>query len=210
MSDSKPSQHEEKKTTSLRERKKHQAKADIEEAALRLFHEKGYEQTSIQNIADAVMMSSRTFFRYFASKEDVLLGFIRKAQRDGIRSLNQIETTALPHVALREVFESLAIEYQKQRFNLQIRYQVAMQTPSISSMFLYSLLESEPAICDALYSRLENANVNEIRFLVAIYMASFRVSVEKWLENEKNSDLVSLLNDHLDYFLTMPIGNNRL
>ncbi|UOQ92223.1 TetR family transcriptional regulator [Halobacillus shinanisalinarum] len=210
MNDSKPSQHEEKKSISLRERKKQQAKADIEEAALRLFHEKGFEQTSIQNIADVVMMSPRTFFRYFASKEDVLLGFIRRAQRDGIRSLDQIEPTASPHIALREVFECLASEYQQQRSNLQIRYQVAMQTPSISSIFLYSLLESEPAICDALYSRLEKANVNEIRFLVAIYMASFRVSVEKWLENEKNSDLVSLLKDHLDYFLTMPIDNNRL
>ncbi len=48
---------------SLRERKKRLAQATIEETALRLFQQRGYEQTSIQDIADAVMMSPRTFFR---------------------------------------------------------------------------------------------------------------------------------------------------
>jgi len=69
---------------SLRERKKRLAQATIEETALRLFQQQGYEQTSIQDIANAVMMSSRTFFRYFASKEDVLLEPMhpRDAQRD--------------------------------------------------------------------------------------------------------------------------------
>ncbi|KKI92965.1 TetR family transcriptional regulator [Bacillus sp. SA1-12] len=195
----------------MRERKKRQAQAAIEEAALRLFQQKGYEQTSIKDIADEVMMSARTFFRYFASKEEVLLGFIRTAQSEGIRSLQQVAPKASPHAALRVVFGYLASQYQQQRTNLQIRYQVSMQTPSISSLFLNTLLESEPVICDALCSHLESAtNRNEMRFLVAIYMAAFRVSVEKWLENEENSDLISLLNDHLDCFLTMPLENKRI
>src|SRR5205085_8923902 len=64
------SQHDASQPMSLRERKKRLAQATIEEAALRLFQQKGYEQTSIQDIADAVMMSTRTFFRYFARSEE--------------------------------------------------------------------------------------------------------------------------------------------
>ena len=80
----------------LRERKKRLAQAAIEEAALRLFQQKGYEQTSIQDIADAVTMSSRTFFRYYASKEEVLSGPIRSTQLDGVRYLLEAEPPASP------------------------------------------------------------------------------------------------------------------
>lgn len=196
---------------SLRERKKRLAQEAIEEAALRLFQQKGYEQTSIQDIADAVIMSPRTFFRYFASKEEVLSGLIRTTQSKGIHSLQNVASTASLHVALRVVFGYLAREYQQQRSSLFIRHQIAMQTPSIASLFLYTLLETEPAICNALCSHLESAtDRNEVRFLVAIYMAALRVSMEEWLESEDNTDLITLLHTHLDCFSLMPLENKLM
>src|ERR1700681_1345781 len=87
MNDTRASQHDDLQPMSLRERKKRLAQATIEETALRLFQQQGYEHTSIQDIADAVMMSSRTFFRYFASKEEVLLGPMHTIQSDGLRFL---------------------------------------------------------------------------------------------------------------------------
>ena len=71
---------------SLRERQKWVAQSSIEEAALRLFLQQGYEHTSIQDIADAVKMSPRTFFRYFASKDEVLLGPMRAAQQEALHA----------------------------------------------------------------------------------------------------------------------------
>jgi AcrR family transcriptional regulator len=184
---------------SLRERKKRLAQATIEEAALRLFQQRGYEQTSIQDIADAVMMSSRTFFRYFASKEEVLFEPMRAVQSEGLRSLQQVVPTASPHAVLRATFVRLAHLYQQQRANFLLRYQVAMKTPSVASAYLYALMETEPTMCDALCSQLEAAtNRNEIRFLVAIYMAALRVALEEWLEQDAQGDLVSLLGEHLD------------
>ena len=57
----------------LRERKKAKTKAAIQEHALRLFHEQGYENTTIEQIAEAAEVSPSTFFRYFATKEDVVI-----------------------------------------------------------------------------------------------------------------------------------------
>lgn len=57
----------------LRERKKLKTRAAIQKEALRLFEEKGYEATTIEDIAEAVEISPSTFFNYFPSKEDVVL-----------------------------------------------------------------------------------------------------------------------------------------
>ena len=204
MKDTRSSQYDDSLPMSLRERKKRLAQATIEETALRLFQQRGYEQTSIQDIADAVMMSSRTFFRYFASKEDVLLEPMHAIQSEGLRFLQHAAPTESPHAALRATFEYLASRYQQQRTSFLTRYQVVMQIPSIASIYLYALMETEPAICEALCSHLEAAtNRNKIRFLVAIYMTALRVAIAAWLEHEAQGDLVSVLREYLDSFSSL-------
>jgi AcrR family transcriptional regulator len=57
----------------LRERKKARTKSAIQEQAMRLFHEQGYQATTIEQIAAAAEVSPSTFFRYFPTKEEVVL-----------------------------------------------------------------------------------------------------------------------------------------
>src|SRR4051812_29608489 len=88
-----------------REGKKAATRESPIEAAFALFIGKGFEATTVEEIADAVDVSSRTFFRYFASKEDVVLTFQEEQQamfleRLRARPATEPVVTALKHAAV--------------------------------------------------------------------------------------------------------------
>ena len=67
-------------TESLQVRRRRYVASEISRAAIRLFAERGFDQVTVDEIAEAVGISSRTFARYFASKDDVVLQYQRRLQ----------------------------------------------------------------------------------------------------------------------------------
>lgn len=93
----------------LRERKKAKTRAAIVAHAMRLFGEQGYAETTVDQIADAAEVSPSTFFRYFPTKEDVVLqddfqALMLAAIRAQAPELSPIEAV---RAALRTVFEDM-------------------------------------------------------------------------------------------------------
>jgi AcrR family transcriptional regulator len=110
-------------TAGRRERKKQRTREALVDSAFRLFAEKGFEATTVEEIADAVDVSSRTFFRYFASKEDVLLTFQDEqfcAVREAFaaRPADEPVITAIRHAAVSVIrgFEEGAFGFDPERF----------------------------------------------------------------------------------------------
>lgn len=87
-----------------RERKKQQTRGALIRAAMELFAAKGYDHTAVREITDAVDVSERTFFRYFASKEDLALSFVRDATDALVRALAARPAQEEPLTALRHAF----------------------------------------------------------------------------------------------------------
>ncbi|KAA5834525.1 TetR family transcriptional regulator [Saccharopolyspora hirsuta] len=97
----------------LRARKKQRTRAALIDAGLDLFLANGYEATNVDEIAAAVEVSSRTFFRYFASKEDIALA--KGAEFDELlldaltsRPAEEPPLTALRHAMLGMLREAAA------------------------------------------------------------------------------------------------------
>lgn len=93
----------------LRERKKARTRAAIRDHAMRLFREQGYAETTVDQIADAAEVSPSTFFRYFPTKEDVILGdefdpLIVEAFRAQPLDLTPIQAV---RAALKQVFADM-------------------------------------------------------------------------------------------------------
>ena len=107
----------------LRERKKARTRAEIQGHALRLFHQQGYEATTVAQIIDEAEVSESTFFRYFPTKAAVVLfdgidALIVEAFRDQPRELGEIHAL---RVALQTVFGRLSTQEaadQRERMDL--------------------------------------------------------------------------------------------
>jgi AcrR family transcriptional regulator len=87
-----------------RQRKKQQTREALVEAAMELFAAKGYEHTAVREITDEVDVSERTFFRYFASKEDLVLSFVRDGQAAFAAALAARPAEEDPLTAARSAF----------------------------------------------------------------------------------------------------------
>ena len=119
-------------TEGLRERKKARTRAELQSHALRLFRDRGYADTTVDDIAAAAEVSRSTFFRYFPTKEDVvlfddvdpLMAEAFEAQPPGTALL-----TAL-RAAMRTAFANLPPE---KRALEETRMELARQVPEIQA-----------------------------------------------------------------------------
>jgi AcrR family transcriptional regulator len=83
----------------LRERKKARTKSEIQRQALRLFSEQGYAETSVEQIAAAAEVSPSTFFRYYPTKEEVVLADFMDART--MQAMIEAPPELAPLAALR-------------------------------------------------------------------------------------------------------------
>jgi AcrR family transcriptional regulator len=114
----------------LRERKKARTKAAIQQVALRLFDQHGYATTTVDQIAAAAEVSPSTFFRYFASKEDVVLADFLDSRV--VTPLIDAPADRSPIQALRYALHQVFDALPEDEWQLEImRNQLIQQVPEL-------------------------------------------------------------------------------
>ncbi|RJL21728.1 TetR/AcrR family transcriptional regulator [Bailinhaonella thermotolerans] len=120
----------------LRERKKLRTRRALVEAALRLFSEKGYEETTVAEIAAAVDVSTRTFFSYFASKEDVVFFDSAVRMREAIAVMRDRRPGEGPIDLLMRVVKGVGADHELTVALTPVRTRLIMTVPALQARAL--------------------------------------------------------------------------
>jgi AcrR family transcriptional regulator len=140
----------------LRERKKARTRASIREHALRLFREQGYQATTVEQIAEAAEVSQSTFFRYFPTKEDVVLrdDFELRIFEAFERQPPQLAPIPAIRAAVREALATLTpAEWAEFRETSELSFSV----PEIRARTFDELARTIQAMTDVLARRIGRA-----------------------------------------------------
>jgi AcrR family transcriptional regulator len=140
-------------TLGLRERKKIKTRAAIREHAMRLFKEHGYNETSVEQIAEAAEVSPSTFFRYFPTKEDVVLAddidpIVLQVLADQPADLPPMQAIRM---AVAAVFEQLTPEDIDREVE---RQRLVYAVPELRQAMMTLLYRSIDMIASAVAARL--------------------------------------------------------
>ncbi|GAA3117565.1 TetR family transcriptional regulator [Streptosporangium carneum] len=167
----------------LRERKKQKTRLALVDAALDLFAEQGYEATTVDQIAAAVDVSPRTFFRYFATKEDVALSLPHHGQEVMIAELAARPAEEPPFTALTQAMRALVTMLKEGDLTDSARFLKARElienTPALLGGSVRRMMENEQRLV-AEIARREGADRDDLlaHFVVALSMAVARVGFE--------------------------------
>jgi AcrR family transcriptional regulator len=141
----------------LRERKKEQTRRAIEDAAFRLFAERGFQGTTVADIAEAADVAPRTFFAYFPSKEDVLFADHEEdlqALRERLRDRQPGEST---FDALRHWITEMLPDLEASPERDAIRHRLCHEQESIAAHERHVMSGFEAIIAEAVATDLGDA-----------------------------------------------------
>ena len=182
----------------LRERKRTKTRLMIQAEAFRLFAEKGFENTTVDDIAFAAAISPRTFFRYFPTKDDVVLWDeydpiapdLVEARPDGEPLAETLRAI------IREAIGGL---YRRDPEQLLIRTRLLTSVPELRARMLAQQGSGGEALA-ALLAQKRGLPRDDLAALVisAALGAAVITAIDAWHRDDGRSDLLELVDRAID------------
>lgn len=181
----------------LRERKKQKTRWAIQEHALRLFAEQGYDATTVEQIAAAAEISPSTFFRYFPSKEELVIAdeydpilieliAAQPASMHPVESIRAAITIALSEISAEE----------RQRITFRTGLQTSV--PALRARLLDNCLQTVRLIATSFAVRLGRPDDDpQVLTLAGACVGAVLPVLFHWADNGGDGDLVQQLDEAL-------------
>ncbi|HEY7076137.1 MAG TPA: TetR family transcriptional regulator [Solirubrobacteraceae bacterium] len=174
----------------LRDRRRTKTRLAIQTEALRLFSDKGYAETTVEEIADAAAISARTFFRYFPTKEDAVMWDEYDPEApELLQARPRDEPVAESFRAVMR--EALGGLYRRDPERLLTRVRLASTVPELRARFLEQQAEGVELVA----AQLAGADDLRVRVLGHAVIGAVTVALDAWRADDGRNDLLALLDE---------------
>ena len=177
------------------------------QAALELFGERGFDQTTAEEIARRAGLTERTFFRYFADKREVLFYGANELKESLVRSVAEAPPSTSPIEAVASALVVAGAALQERRPFVLKRQAVIAASPELLERELVKLARIASALAETLRERGVSEGVATISAEAG--MAIFRIAVDRWVRGTDDEDLPRLIRASLDELRAVTAGKPR-
>ncbi|WP_240041003.1 TetR family transcriptional regulator [Paenibacillus ginsengarvi] len=180
----------------LRERKKAKTRATIQQTALRLFRERGYYETTIEQIAEASEVSPSTLFRYFPTKESLVMDddfdpLLIEGYRAQPPELNPIQAFR------RAAREGAAQIPDEEREAIRERMQLMSSYPELSAVLLNNTTQSVGMVAGLIGERLKRASDDMLVLTLAGAISGTIISSHLYCVHHPDADYIETIDEAL-------------
>jgi AcrR family transcriptional regulator len=174
------------------------ARGRLEKAAMELFQERGYVQTTVQDIAAHAGLTERTFFRYFADKREVLFSGSKELEKSIIERIESAPREATPLDVVAGALSAAGAELQERRdlHFVRARYALVTKHAEIRERELIKLASLAVAVTKALHARGVSEPAASLAAEAGI--AVFKIGFERWVSGRKPHDFAAHIRAALD------------
>ncbi|MEU1869958.1 AcrR family transcriptional regulator [Streptomyces ambofaciens] len=176
------------------------ARGRLEQAALELYVERGYEQTPVAEITKRAGLTERTFFRHFADKREVLFGGSGSLEELCVGAVAAVPSSATPMEAVAGALDAAAVVFEERGDLVRLRQGVIDANAELRERELTKLASLSGALADALRAR----GVDDLtaRLTAEAAIAVLKVAFRRWIDEEQEPALRPLLAECFDVLRT--------
>jgi AcrR family transcriptional regulator len=180
------------------------ARGRLEQAAMELYVERGFEQTTVAEIAKRAGLTERTFFRHFADKREVLFWGAATLQERLVSAVASAPDSAAPIDAIAGAIEVAGVLLQERREAARQRQTIIAANTELQERELIKLASLASALAGALRRRGVSEPAASLTAEAGI--AVFKIAFGLWVDGDSGQDLPRLIQESLDELKAVTAG----